>query len=81
MPKPIELKIVLRVLEKEGFFFVSQKGSHAKYKKAGSPRFGEAGFPNKTVIVKMSEKEIPYGTFRSIILMSGLDESDFRNSS
>ena len=73
MPKPIELKIVLRVLEKEGFFFVSQKGSHAKFKKAG--------FPNKTVIVKMSEKEIPYGTFRSIILMSGLDESDFRNSS
>ncbi|MCX6785649.1 MAG: type II toxin-antitoxin system HicA family toxin [Candidatus Komeilibacteria bacterium] len=71
MPKPIELKIVLRVLAKKGFFFVSQKGSHAKYKKIG--------WLNKTVIVKMSKKEIPYGTFRSIILMSGLEESDFRN--
>ena len=71
MPKPIELKIVLRVLKQEGFFFYSQKGSHAKYKKIG--------FPNRTVIVKMSKKEIPYGTFRSIILMSGLEESDFRN--
>lgn len=71
MPKPIELKTVLRVLEKKGFFFVSQKGSHAKYKKIG--------YPSKVVIVKMSKKETPYGTFRSIILMSGLEESDFRS--
>ena len=70
MPKPIPLKLVIRVLSEKGFYFVSQKGSHAKFRKAGSP--------TKTVIVKMSRKEIPYGTFRSILLLSGLKEEDFR---
>lgn len=70
MPRPISLKIVLRVLKKKGFFFVSQKGSHAKYKKIGSS--------TRIVIVKMSKKEIPHGTFQSILLKSGLEESDFR---
>jgi len=72
MPKPILLKIVLRVLKDEGFFFVSQKGSHAKYKKIG--------LPNRTVIIKTSKKEIPYGTFTSILQMSGLEEKDFREN-
>jgi len=70
MPKPIALRIVIRVLIHKGFFFVSQKGSHAKYRKTGSP--------TKTVILKVSRKEIPYGTFQSILLLSGLKESDFR---
>ncbi|MDP2736745.1 MAG: type II toxin-antitoxin system HicA family toxin [bacterium] len=70
MPKPIELKIVVRVLKNKGFFFYSQKGSHAKYKKSGNPTL--------TVIVKMSKKEIPYGTFTSIIQMSGISEEEFR---
>jgi len=71
MPKPIKLKIVIKVLQEKGFFFVSQKGSHAKFRKGENPK--------RTVIVKMSKKEIPYGTFRSILLLSGLEESDFRN--
>jgi len=71
MPRPIPLKIVLKVLKAKGFFFVSQKGSHAKFRKYGAPV--------RTVIVKMSKKEIPHGTFQSILLQSGLKENDFRD--
>jgi len=70
MPSPIGLKIILKVLRKNGFVFVSQKGSHGKYRKIGNP--------TKTVIVKMSKKEIPYGTLKSISLHSGLTEEDFK---
>lgn len=70
MPRPIPLKIVIKVLRLKGFIFVSQSGSHAKYRKVGNP--------TRTVIVKMSKKEIPHGTFQSILLLSGLKESDFR---
>jgi len=69
MPKPIKLQIVIRVLQEKGFFFVSQKGSHAKFKKDGKP--------TRVVIVKMSKKEIPFGTFRSILFLSGLKDGDF----
>lgn len=58
------------VLQKKGFFFISQKGSHAKFRKIGNP--------TRTVIVKMAKKEIPHGTFQSILLLSGLKESDFK---
>lgn len=71
MPKPILLKTIIRVLKDKGFFFISQKGSHAKFRKIGNP--------NRTVIVKMSKKEIPYGTFQAILLQSELEESDFRD--
>ena len=69
MPRPVDLKIVVRVLRAHGFFFVSQKGSHAKFRKMGAQ--------TRTVIVKMSKKQIPRGTFQSILLQSGLSESDF----
>lgn len=71
MPRPIKLKTIIRVLQEKGFFFVSQKGSHAKFRKEGSPM--------RTVIVKMGKKEVPYGTFQSILLLSELEENDFRN--
>ncbi|MBI5621472.1 type II toxin-antitoxin system HicA family toxin [Candidatus Falkowbacteria bacterium] len=58
-------------MKANGFFFVSQKGSHAKYRKLGHP--------TRTVIIKLGKKEIPYGTFQSIILLSGLTENDFRD--
>jgi len=70
MPRPIPLKQVIRGLRDRGFFFVSQKGSHAKFRKPGNP--------TRTVIVKTAKKEVPYGTFQSILLQSGLKESDFR---
>lgn len=71
MPRPIKLGTIIRVLQEKDFFFVSQKGSHAKFRKEGNP--------TRTVIVKMGKKEVPYGTFQSILLLSGLEENDFRN--
>jgi predicted RNA binding protein YcfA (HicA-like mRNA interferase family) len=62
---PSSQKIVSNLL-KNGFSFISQKGSHQKYRKG-----------DKTVIVPASRKEIPIGTFRSIIRQSGLDPELF----
>ena len=71
MPKkPIPFRQVLKVLEDKGFFFVSQTGSHSKYRKVGNPTL--------TVIVPIHEKEIRYGTFRSILRQSKLKEEYFR---
>ncbi len=69
MPKPVLLNIILKVLKDKGFFFVRQKGSHARFRKISNP--------TRNVTVKMSYKEIPYGTFRSILLQTGLKEEDF----
>ncbi|MBI4434918.1 type II toxin-antitoxin system HicA family toxin [Candidatus Uhrbacteria bacterium] len=68
MPSPISARRVIRILQERGFFFVSQKGSHAKFRKGSC-----------TVIVPLHGKEIPYGTFRSIVRQSHLQESDFRS--
>jgi len=69
MPRPIKLKLVIKVLEEMGFFFVTQKGSHAKYRKLGDPV--------RNVTIKTSKKEIPYGTFQSILIQSRLNKSNF----
>ena len=72
MPKkPVPTKVVIKVLENKGFFFVRQKGSHARFRKVGNQ--------THNVTIKMGKKEIPYGTFQSILLHSGLKESDFFN--
>ncbi|QQS69890.1 type II toxin-antitoxin system HicA family toxin [Candidatus Saccharibacteria bacterium] len=67
MPKLPSSKEIIRTLEKHGFEFVSQRGSHAKY------RSGE-----RTVIIPTPRKEIPLGTFRSIVRQSGLYARDFK---
>lgn len=46
---------------------VSQRGSHAKFKKN-----------QHMVIVPLHGKEVPYGTFRSIVRQANLEEGDFR---
>lgn len=69
MPKGFAVRVVVKVLRQHGFFFVSQNGSHAKYRKTGSPTL--------TVIVPIHNKDIPFGTFRSIVRQSGLEQSDF----
>jgi predicted RNA binding protein YcfA (HicA-like mRNA interferase family) len=69
MPKPVLLKYLLEVLKKKGFFLISQKGSHAKYRKKGSRTLN--------VIVPLHGKEIPYGTFRSILRQANLTEDVF----
>jgi predicted RNA binding protein YcfA (HicA-like mRNA interferase family) len=63
----------VKALEREGFAFISQRGSHVKYRKTDS----DVIF---TVIVLAGRKQIPRGTFRSILRQSGLDESAFGRS-
>lgn len=70
MPKLYSSKAIVRVLELKGFVLVSQKGSHVKYRKAGNPTL--------TVIVPANRKEMPMGTFRSILRQSGLSDLDFK---
>lgn len=69
MPRPYSLRKVIKILKNKDFIFVSQKGSHQKYIKKGKPTL--------TVIVPVHGKEIPYGTFRSILRQSELKEDDF----
>jgi predicted RNA binding protein YcfA (HicA-like mRNA interferase family) len=57
---------IIKTLLKFGFVLVSQRGSHQKYQKEGI-----------TVIVPSPRKEIPVGTFRSIVRQSGLTINDF----
>jgi len=66
MPKLLSSKQIINTLLKHDFIFVSQRGSHKKYRKG-----------NKTVIVPSPKKEIPIGTFRSIVRQSGLTVDDF----
>jgi predicted RNA binding protein YcfA (HicA-like mRNA interferase family) len=66
MSKLPSSKQIIKVLIAHGYMFVSQKGSHAKYRKGA-----------RTVIVPSPKKEIPLGTFRSIIRQSGLTHEDF----
>lgn len=71
MPKLYSSKEIIKILEQKGFIFVSQKGSHVKYRKTGNPTL--------TVIIQAERKEIPTGTFRSILRQSNLNEKEFLN--
>ena len=68
MPKRYSSKEITRVLEHQGFKFVSRKGSHIKFKDLSG---------SLTVIVPADRREIPVGTFRSILRQSKLEEKDF----
>ena len=69
MPKLYSSRQILKVLESQGFIFVSQKGSHVKYRKDGKPAL--------TVIIPADRKQVPAGTFKSILRQSRLNEKDF----
>ncbi len=69
MPKLYSSLFIAKILLANGFEFISQKGSHQKYRKQGNPTL--------TVIVPSDRKEIPVGTFRSILRQSNLSEQDF----
>lgn len=69
MPKLYSSKHIIKVLKKHKFIYVSQKGSHIKYRKHGRPTL--------TVIAPANRREIPFGTFRSILRQSQLQEIDF----
>jgi predicted RNA binding protein YcfA (HicA-like mRNA interferase family) len=70
MPKLYSSSEIIKVLQKKGFVYISQKGSHAKFRKTGSPVL--------TVIVPAGRKEIPFGTFKSILRQANLTEDSFR---
>jgi predicted RNA binding protein YcfA (HicA-like mRNA interferase family) len=59
---------IIRILEKLGFYKVSQKGSHVKYKKAGEP--------TRIVIIPM-HNEVAKGTLQSILEQAGITLEEF----
>ncbi|MBI5401118.1 MAG: type II toxin-antitoxin system HicA family toxin [Candidatus Yonathbacteria bacterium] len=70
MPKLYSSRYIVSVLERVGFRLVSQRGSHGKFKIS-------TGSVMHVVIVPLAKREIPYGTFRSIVRQAGLSEDDF----
>ena len=73
MPKLYSSQQITKALEHEGFAFVSQRGSHVKYRKTNAGVIF-------TVIIPAGRKQVPRGTFRSILRQSGLDESAFKRN-
>lgn len=67
MYRLLSSKEIIRILKQNGFTFVSQKGSHKKFKKG-----------KRIVIVPDPQKEIPRGTYASIVRQSGIDKKDFK---
>lgn len=68
MPKlpALKPKQVIKVLEKAGFEFARQKGSHAMYVK-----------DNLGVTIPIHNKELKKGTLKSIIKQSGMTTEEF----
>jgi predicted RNA binding protein YcfA (HicA-like mRNA interferase family) len=69
IPKLYSSLEILKVLQRHGFSFVPQNGSHIKYRKPGSPTL--------TVIIPADRKQIPSGTFHSILKQAALTKTDF----
>ena len=69
MPKLYSSDNIIKVLQRKGFVFISQRGSHGKFRKSGNKTL--------TVIIPANKKEIPLGTFKSILRQSQLTEDDF----
>ena len=70
MPKLFSSVEIIKVLQRKGFIYVSQKGSHVKFRKTGSPAL--------TAIVPAGKKEIPMGTFKSILRQANLMPEEFQ---
>ncbi len=70
MPRLFSSTRIIVVLETHGFVFISQKGSHRKSRKVTEEKI-------LTVIVPAGKKEIPHGTFRSILRQSQMKMDDF----
>ena len=70
MPKLYSSSQIIKVLQNKGFVYISQKGSHVKFRKIGGKTL--------TVIIPANRKEIPYGTFRSILRQAQLTKENFK---
>lgn len=71
MPKLYSSRNIEQVLLQLGFFFVSQKGSHAKFRHENG----------RVTILPMNKSEIPIGTFRSILKQAGISLKEFEKLS
>lgn len=69
MPKLLSSRQIVNIIKRKGFVFISQNGSHMKFRKYGNK--------NLTVIVPANKKEIPLGTLQSIIRQSCLSKENF----
>lgn len=67
MPKLYSSKEIESVLKKLGLVFASQKGSHGKFKHKDG----------RILVLPMNRKEIPIGTFRSILRQANISLQDF----
>ncbi len=70
MPKLFSSRHIIKVLEENGFEFIRQRGSHREYRKQNKTEVS-------TVIIPADRKEIPTGTFKSILRQSELKKEDF----
>ena len=61
----LKSKEVITKIEKFGFHFVSQKGSHKKYT------------DGKRVVIIPDHDELAKGTLKSILIQAGIDLEDF----
>ena len=61
-------KEIKRVLTRLNFKLASHRGSHGKFK-------NESG---KIAILPINKKEIPMGTFKSILRQIGISDEDFK---
>ena len=66
MPKLYSSHHIIAVLQRHGFFEVSQTGNHKRFYNG-----------DRAATVPAAKREIPFGTFMSILRQSGLYRSDF----
>jgi predicted RNA binding protein YcfA (HicA-like mRNA interferase family) len=66
---PYKAREVLARLQRAGFVVKRQSGSHIVLRHADG----------RQTYVAMHTKDVPTGTFRSILKQSGLSEDEFRN--
>ncbi len=69
--RPLSATEVAKLLRAHGFTYIHQRGSHLIYHRQ------LPGRDSATVPIP-NRREIPVGTLKSIISLSGLDESLFR---
>ncbi len=68
MPELFSSKEIEKVLTTLGFQIISQKGSHGKFKNS----------KGNVVILVMNKKEIPIGTFKSILKQAEINQKQFK---
>jgi len=72
MPRLYSSDEIASVLLAAGFVFVRQRGSHQIWR-----REGVGDEDTRMVVLQANRRQIPRGTFRSILRQAGLDEARF----